>query len=92
MHDRRNDDDIAFDSVNDSVRETTRAALSVVNCDLCPGFRVAKDAGDRALDFVQELQTQTRNGVVVIVGGFGKVAFRGRKKAVGHLESRLRNS
>lgn len=53
---------------------------------------MTENASDGSLNFVEEIQSQARNGVVIVSGSFRKFAFSGREETVGHLARRWRKS
>ena len=92
VHDDGDDRYIAFNRVDKCVRKPACPAFAMVFGNFGPRQRMMQNAGDGALDFVQEFQTQTGNGAVVVFGGLGKFAFGGGKETVGHWARRLRSS
>jgi hypothetical protein len=57
-----------------------------------PNLGVEQDAIHRPLDLIEELQTQARCSVLVILDGLRQVRLRGGEESVGHLLKRVRRS
>ena len=77
VHDCGDDRYVAFNRVDDGVRKTASAAFAMVLGDFCPRLRMAQDARDGAINFVQEFNSQAGNCVVVVFGSFGEFALGG---------------
>lgn len=67
---------VAFHGVDDSVGEASSAAFSVTFRNFGPGLWVTQNPGDGSLDFIEEFQSQSRHGAVLVIGGFRKLACR----------------
>ena len=72
VHNSGDDRYVVFNRVDDGVRETARPAFAMVFGDFSPRLRMAQDARDGAINFVQEFQSQAGNCAVVVFGSFGE--------------------
>ena len=77
VHDGGDERDVAFNRVDESVGKAARPAFTMVFSDFSPSPRMTQNAGDSALDFVEEFQAQTGNSAVVVFGSFGKFTLGG---------------
>lgn len=77
VHNSGDDRHITFNRVEDGVRKTARPAFAMVFGDFGPRLRMAQDARDGAINFVQKFQSQAGNCAVVVFGSFGEFALGG---------------
>ena len=92
VHDRGDDDGVSLDGVEKTVWESVHPAPAMVGRDLRPGFRLEEDPLDCALDFVQEVEAETRHGLFVVVRRGGDIRLGGREETECHFPYRARSS
>ena len=72
VHDCGDNRYIAFNRVDECVGEAAGAAFAMVFGNFCPRQRMAQNAGNGALNFVEEFQSQAGHSAVVVFGSRGE--------------------